>query len=569
MKIYILTLLAISLAMVSCTKFLEEDPKASYTTENFYTNAEALSAGVVGTYSALINLYVVNTNTPLFIGLVGTDEAMSRATGNNIRPNIDKYNYTASESSILEYWGRHYTIIARANEVIDIATGMYNVSDSLKKVSIGEARFIRAWAYFKLVQSFGAVPLVLDRLADFSNFDFGLDRAPVDAVYSQIIKDLEYCIQKNVLPKAKNGGRVTHYAAKTLLAKVYLTMASAKESEKVEGYANIEMPVQELYQKSYNYSADVMINGGYSLLPKYSDVFDILKKNSNTESIFEIQFSSVVPYGTQWSKEFGSFYSGGASGGTAAAGFQWRERAVAGPGQLVSVPSFRHYYTRDGYDIRRKWNLADSIIQFNANNEAIGKLGFNQLSNKGVVGENGDANAYKYSGVTKYRWGEHHDNMWKDKSPYLYTNEPTNVIVLRYADVLLMFAEADLKLNGGTATQAGVDAVNLIVQRARGLRSDGITPVTEAETPTFKNYTTSTLTFDEIMKERARELCFEFQRWYDLARTGTFEKYLSARDAFTNTRTNFNPNRNYLLPIPQTEIDKSTNKSGLYQNPRY
>jgi hypothetical protein len=100
------------------------------------------------------------------------------------------------------------------------------------------------------------------------------------------------------------------------------------------------------------------------------------------------------------------------------------------------------------------------------------------------------------------------------------------------------------------------------------LKPDG-TPVPASETPGFDNYTASTLDMHEIMKERARELCFEFQRWFDLARTGYFETFLQDRNSDNKTSVSFDPKKNYLFPIPQNELNMSTNPAGFYQNPNY
>ena len=131
-----------------------------------------------------------------------------------------------------------------------------------------------------------------------------------------------------------------------------------------------------------------------------------------------------------------------------------------------------------------------------------------------------------------------------------------------------MYTEADMKLNGGTATDKGLDAINRIIQRARGLDEDGNEILAE-DTPELPDYTAETLTFEELMKERARELCFEFWRRHDLVRTGMLEYFLQSRNTTDNVNTNFDPEKNYLLPVPQYEIDNSRNKEGMWQNPGY
>lgn len=556
------------LAFTSCKKFLEENPQTQYTADNFFTDKTSLEAGVVGMYSSVKDLFGVYTNTPLFMTEIGTDEAMFKGSS-GVRFNFDRYGFSPSEGSIYEFWIRHFEIATRANTLIQAANNVKNISDSDRNQVIGEARFLRAFVYFRLVQAFGELPITDKPIT--GKFDYGLPRRPIKEVYDFILADLAFATTNGVLPFTKtNNGHANHWAAKALLGKVYLTMASAKETAmtkqvgKVDGYKTITESVADLYSKAWDALKDVKDNSGASLLPVYGDVFKIDNKNVNAESLFELQFSSVVPYGSQWTKEYGMASSGGTVNGNPL----YYTNSMAGVENLVYVPKFYKYYKNSpkdvDYDKRRVWNLTDSLITV-ANNAPSG-LTYIWTSpyspdsyNQTILGR---------CGVTKYRWGD----SWKTTSQYLYSNCPNNVIVLRFADVLLMFAEADYKKNGVISAE-GLEAINRVRQRARGLNANG-TPVSEASTPGFKNYTAADITIDEILMERARELCFEFQRWFDLARTGKFETFLektrSPSDTkITNTSTRFDPAKHYLFPIPQSEIDLSTNKANFKQNPNY
>ncbi|MRG44820.1 RagB/SusD family nutrient uptake outer membrane protein [Chitinophaga sp. SYP-B3965] len=547
------------LLLSSCEKFLEEKPETQYTTDNFFVDKTTLDAGIVGMYSSAKDLFGVYTNTPLFMTELGTDEAMFKGTS-GVRFNFDRYTFSVSEGSVYEYWIRHYEIAARANTIIAAAAKVQTITEADRNEITGEARFIRAFVYFRLVQAFGEVPMIEQPIT--GKFDYGLPRRPIKDVYDFILADLEFAAKENILTRNKtNNGHANQWAAKTLLGKVYLTMASAKEAGKVPGYQDL---ASDLYTKAWEVLKDVKDNSGADLLPVYGDVFKIENKNVNIESLFELQFSSVVPYGTQWTKEYGMPYTGGTVNGNPL----YYTNSMAGVTNLVYVPKFYTYYKKalkdPDYDKRRVWNLTDSMI--NVANNAPSKLTYNWTSpytpdsyNQTIMGR---------CGVTKYRWG----NSWNTTSQYLYSNCPNNVIVLRFADVLLMFAEADYKKNGVISAE-GLSAINRVRQRARGLNANG-TPVTEATTPTFKNYTAANITIDEILMERARELCFEFQRWFDLARTGKFETFLALTRSPTdtkivNTSTSFDPEKNYLFPIPQSELDLSTNKANFKQNPNY
>jgi starch-binding outer membrane protein, SusD/RagB family len=552
----------------SCNKFLEEKPRTEYTAGDFFVDKTTLDAGVVGIYSSAKDLFGVYTNTPLFMTELGTDEAMFKGTS-GVRFNFDRHSFSPREGAIYECWVRHYEIAARANTIIDAAAKVKSISEGERNVITGEARFVRAYVYFRLVQIFGELPIIDKPITE--GFDYSLPRRPIKDVYAFIESDLVYASTEGVLSKEKtNNGHANHWAAKALLGKVYLTMASAKETAltktigKVEGYKEISLDVSELYSKAREVLRDVKDKSGADLLPVYGDVFVIENKNVNKESLFELQFAATVPYGTQWTKEYGMISSGGQINGNPA----YYTNSMIGQCNLVYVPKFYKYYKSGpkaiDYDKRRIWNLSDSLVTI-ANNAPSGLtyIWGTQFTpdkyNQTILGR---------CGVTKYRWGA----SWRTTSQYLYSNCPNNVIVLRFADVLLMFAEADYKAQGVISAE-GLEAINRVRQRARGLKPDG-TPVTEAETPGFKNYTAADITIDEILMERARELCFEFHRWFDLARTGKFEHFLQlTRPAddpnIVNTATSFTPETHYLFPIPQSEIDLSTNKEQFRQNPNY
>lgn len=555
----------------SCSDFLSENPKSQYTAQNYFIDGPSLKAGVVGAYQATIDLYVVNTNTPLFIPLLGTDEMgfyFSTANNTNVRNIVDKYSYTSTEGCIQELWARYYKVIDRCNVVLDFGPEITNISQTDLNLCLAEARFLRAWSYFQLVQFFGDIPKITTRT---TSFDYTIGRTPLTEIYDLIIQDLTFACTEGYLSTEIKDGHANQWAAKTLLGKVYLTMASAKDANRIAGYTGISKSSIELYDSAYSVLEDVIDNSGRELMPLYGDVFRIENKNKNKESIWELQFSSIEPYGTQWSKEMGLMSSGysGTAGG-------WRYNAWAGQCQLKGIPSFRGYYLeRDPelkYDVRKKWNMMDSLVTFNGTTGTPTKcqsiVGTAGIPSSASLSDNSNSYLYSKTSITKYRWGD----SWKDEMQFIYSNCPNNIIALRYADVLLMFTEADVALNGGVATQKGLDAINKIIQRARGLKSDKVTPKMETDTPGFDNYTAATLTFDQLMRERSRELCFEFWRRHDLIRTGTLETYTAVRNLENNTNSIkifFDPEKSYLLPIPQYEIDNSRNKTGMYQNPNY
>jgi hypothetical protein len=148
----------------------------------------------------------------------------------------------------------------------------------------------------------------------------------------------------------------------------------------------------------------------------------------------------------------GAWSTGGKSGVNA----PYRTSPITGSCAMVYVPSFWHYYDANGYDVRRSWNLANYVIRYNADNVIIDTLSFSELTPVAVVGSNSDPNTYKYSGITKYRFG----NDWNSTIPFSFANCPTNIYMLRFADILLMFAEADLSYHNGVISDEGLTAIS-------------------------------------------------------------------------------------------------------------
>lgn len=544
-----------SLILTSCEDFLTEKPKDFRTTNNFYVDEASLNTGVLGIYERYYSLY--KAYEP-FIGELGTDESVAQYYMKDYNE-FYKYNLSSNHNVILRWYNIHYEMIARANTIINRAPGVPNVSEEYANTVVGEAKALRAWAYFRLAQTLGPLPLIVD---ETTSIDFNVPRSPVKDVYALIVSDLEYASKDGVLPADKyksQPGRITQKVAKAMLGKVYLTMASAKEAgivdklmEKINkpgyGYGTIQETSAELYTKAQNMLGSLI--GSFQLEKNYGNVFLVEKKNTIPENIWEIEFAPLAPSGSYWLKTYGvmSFP------------FQFERDMYTNGSGLCQI-----YYTTNMWnsykegDTRRDWNLVTYYLDYNQEADSM-QIKFDPMDGEtnGVV--------QTWMGVTKYRFK---NAELKAKVPYTdWSNLPMNFAVIRYADVLLMFAEANLKANGGVATQAGVDAINQVRDRARGLNASG-NAIPESETPDFKNFTTSTLTFEDILQERKLELCFESIRWFDLVRTGLLiQKYNEPKLPGDFAQGQITED-NYLFPLPQAQIDRSENKEGFFQNPGY
>ena len=542
MKKYIILLLAttflLGTSVSSCTNFLEEKPESEFDEGTFYKTVESLKVGAVGAFSTLRYMYNVGTNTPLFVGMVGTDECMY-PNETNLRGFIDRYTYTPTDGCIKQFWFRYYRLITACNTVIYKAQGIEGDAKLINRY-VANVRFLRAWGYFNLVQTFGAVPLMTDHVTELT-YDMG--RTPVAEVYQLIEDDLLFCLGEDVLPKEIDGGWANYWAAKTLLAKVYITMASARAADRVAGYEQIEQTDEKLYGDALALLQDVITNSGRDLEPVYGDVFKIENKNINKETIWEIQFSAQNPYGSQWPKEYGAraintdgqkLYGG------------WRTNAIAGQCNLKYVPSFWNYYDANGYDKRREWNLADYVIDFDkTNNSPIAQKPMTELSGKPQPGDN--AKSVTNSGVTKYRWGA----TWKDEhTNFVYSNCPNNILVLRFADVLLMYAEACNEL--GESREA-LDKLEMVRARARRTvhpadMTVGLPEITETGKEKLREI---------IWNERRIELALEGHRFFDLIRADKMVPGYAEKMMKAHGKTNFSIAKHATFFIPQKQVDIS------------
>jgi hypothetical protein len=395
-------------------------------------------------------------------------------------------------------WGQLYSTINYANTVLANVPSI-NMDENLKNRYLAEAKFLRAMTYFILVQSFGDVPLItVPTTNEENNY---LSRTDQNAVYSFIIQDMLETIDFLPMSYSSNDiGRVSKGAAQSLLAKVYLTHKD--------------------YQQARDLAKAVMQSGTYALCSNLKDVFDIAKENGK-EHIFSIQFDSDTKVVSSYTSSFAS-----------------RNPIIilGGIGQQAgsAVAAERNFYENYPEHYRKQVILLDSIPDpfwpkiIPANGSGKGKLLAGPCCMK-----------YYDSNLKAISQGD------------------ANWMVIRYAEVLLIFAEAENEVNG--PTDDAYKAANDVRKRARDSNGDGIDdPSDAAKLPDL-----SGLSKDDFRKavwrERELELCFEGHQRWDLLRQGRFMEAMTANGK--------NPQEKHLLfPIPLLEIQANPN---LTQNPGY
>ena len=453
---------------------LDETPRDFTGPSNFYNNPGQIESAFVSAMSRLYSEW----------------SAYSYGHGNFAHDDqLFGGNLVLSDNHGRGLWSAHYRSIADLSPAIkalnDDKLGS-TVSQGDKDVLMAQARFIRAFNYFSLVRLFGDIPLITEETDLVTDV---ITRTPIAEVYNFIESDLLFAVQH--LPDTwadDRQGRPAKGAAKTLLAKVYITRATAPLNE------------TSYYTKARDMAADVMDDGTYSLVQDIDEVFAL--ENAYGPEIM-------------WS-------------------FNASEDDNSTPPQIW-LPG----------------EMADGWGDFKADR---------------IWGESFPAQPRKDAYLVLEDWDGTPYTEWTNSTTtphvrkYLYDSRENqeryrsvqNIPILRYADALLLFAEAENMVNGGP-TQAAVDAVNQIIDRANGY-------VPNAEDPLLTTSMTQEAFDAAVIEQRNLELCFEYDRWYDLVR-----KRILCEVTIPAYQPNCDPN-DYLWPIPQTDLRLNPN---MEQNPGY
>lgn len=413
---YLILSSTLAFSFASCEKELNQLPISSTTTESFFSNTNDFTQAVNGVYANLGNF----PSQALWMGEMRSDNINALHDGNRDWQGINDFSPSISTTGyITTAWRTNYNGIFNANTVLEaLASKGEAISDAALRTRYeAEVRFLRAFYYFQLVRTFGKVPLINTALS--ADEVAAVPRSPVAAIYEQlIIPDLEFAASN--LPEsysASDLGRPTRYAAKGILALVYLTRSGPTYDIEGPGLASNE------YREAFTLLNEVL-SGPSAFIDDYKSVFAYNNEN-NEEVIFDIQFASgingagfpshLTPVAF-WTSTYGSNLYGNGQGQS---NFKITDELLAS------------YEAESAVDIREDFNI---------------QLSYSQPFIKKYID-------YSNRGVNASDW-------------------PINFIVLRYTDVLLLKAEAILQ--GGLGTQAEVDElVNRVRNRA------GLAPVSD------------------------------------------------------------------------------------------
>ncbi|MBD0256026.1 MAG: RagB/SusD family nutrient uptake outer membrane protein [Cytophagales bacterium] len=466
-----------------CQDFLKKEPLDRLGLDTYYTKESDAINAINAVYSPFAGGDDFWGKALWMIGDGASDNSMPGGTDPDFIP-IDNFTVDADNPRLADTWRGHYNVISRANVVLAKVPGI-PMNDVLKNRILGEASFLRALAYFNMVRIFGDVPLLTDVTTSVAQLDVA--RTPATAIYRLIKEDLTFAGEH--LPvnydKTADVGRATKGAAKALLAKVHLTLREFPEAAAR--------------------AAEVMAMP-YDLVKDYGSLFTVAGENS-VESVFEIQHLTCnLGMGGRAQAFFAPFGSG--LTGT------W-------DGWGTNIPTVDFVNAYETGDLRKKVTifLPDSVYSYPALRGGV----YKHDASRSVNGYN----------IRKYVIGPGTDVCAMDS--------PMNDYVIRFADVLLMFAEASNETGNTPAAEA---ALNRVRTRA-GLAAK--TGLSQAE---FR---------DVVLHERRMELGMESERWFDLVRTGRAIPVMTAQG---KTLTE----QHLIFPIPRSEIDLNPR---LKQNPGY
>lgn len=484
-KTIALGLIASFISFQSCKKsFLNVDPAQNTAATLFFKTQDDATKAVSAMYANLREWNNI-AFAPIAVESMGSDDVEKGSTASDATffNDYHKFTITAGDAQLGGFWKGQYQNINFANQILTNVPGI-TMDETLKAGYLAEAKFIRAYSYFRLVRAFGDVPLRLSLPKDAS--EYNLPRTAKAQVWAAIETDLTDAA--GVLPQAYGSadiGHATKGAALVLHAKVAMYL---KKWADVLSYTNQVMGF------------------GYSLYPDYEQMFRTTHKN-NQESVFEIQ-CALIPNNPDASNSQYSQVQG--------------VRGVTGGGWGFNVPSPELAAAYETGDPRR-----DATIIFRGETTPEG-------DKIPATGDNPMYNQKSYVPFSLYVSG---------------FNEgcQQNKIVLRYADVLLMNAEANNELGNSAAALIPLEQVRA---RARAGNNAILPKVTTTDQAALRT---------AIYNERRVELAMEFERYFDVIRQGRGTAVFGSRG--------WKAGKNEVWPVPQNEIDLSG--GALTQNPGY
>ena len=535
-----ITIIIVLAFMSSCEDYLEAVPYSFTSPENFYQSANEAEMALTGVYNVLSAANIQGTGNSssfsrnlMFMLNGANDEAVVKNGFSNVDYSVwGNAGFTSDSKFLNEAWFFLYAGINRANYLIENIATIDDFSGNRKLEIEGEAKLLRGYYHMILAMMHGAIPVYTTSIHDPT-----MERQSLDIVYTQILEDYEFAYN-NLPNRATEASHVNKWTAATLLAKVHTYIASAKNSGLQNfGYAPNSfdwVDANSHYQQSLAITTDVVANSAYELISEYDNLFRettkqdqykecMLTAEATTDAgmnVVNVILNAFIPQGNV-------------------------NRVGGGYGWYRPLGELWNKY--DSNDARFHHNLTGNL----PNNSSIEEIDGVKYYIPRVI----TSPRTGFYSIGKYRMM---DPSQKSTSAWAAA---TSLPLLRYADVLLLHAEAQFF----TGNEAGA-RITLSSVRQRAVQAP--TVVDDLNTAYFKSDFV-----EELLDERSRELCFENWRRFDLAR---FNKYNDAISSLTSDagfynsvvpslQQNWKPEKVWFpIPLPQRDLNPN-----LEQNPGF
>ncbi|HTF17816.1 MAG TPA: RagB/SusD family nutrient uptake outer membrane protein [Chryseolinea sp.] len=510
MKKIILPFVVIALLLTSCSDYLDVPNPNAIPSDNYFASETDVNNAVAGIYNAIRSNNCLGETSDLFNEERSDNAGRLDNQSNAGEPfQFTNFSLLASNTYLKSHWSALYVSVSRANYVLSNIDdpSIKFANEANRGIYKSEALFLRALTYFHLVRKWGDVPMVTENLVSYDQIVEHTYRVAKEQVYAQIVTDLKDALNSNIpnLQAASGKGRTCKAAINGLLGQVYLTMGELFASNSQENLNSA---------RTYLEAAYAMRTFGQLLEIPYADVFDVTRKNTCPEIIFQI----VYKQGDQ------NYFSNVAARNQSIGETINSLKPAAGQGTYVNPDLVNDY---EPNDIRK-----DLSVKF------------------------GDDVKAKAWFITKYR----------DASSTAGTNGfgGNDFILMRYADIILMLAEVNERLGNSAAAIGYLDQ-----SRKRAGLPDYATsnadPVYNARYSTLRS---------AILHERRVELAFENHRLFDLLRTfganpQEFVDYMTSKNQADLGISDLNNvgTKDIYYPIPFDEYKLDPDK--MYQNAGY
>ena len=489
--------LSFSVALTSCAD-LEQTSISSVDKDDFYKNEADVRVALNGVYQVLGD-GASSMNGPWNDELIFFNDLQSeyarRGTANSADiTEIGDFAISPTNNFVRTAWLYRYTAINRANILIDKTENNQNIAEQARNNYVRAAKFLRAVYYFDLVRLFGDVPLALH-----DGEGEGQPRTPQDDIYRQIVSDLEEG-EKITADFAPLTSDASSGAASALLAKVYLTWAQADTEYSLANQS-------QLYHKAAEVADRVIASGRYRLNDKFCDNWALDKKD-NAELIFTVEHKFGVNRNVTGHCVFSTGFT--------------NDRLP-----VIAALSNKLYDEFDPADQRRDASVAKRLW-----NPAKGE----------------------YFEFTRLRFRKYIDTLYMANfaNPY-ESGQNTSSSVLRYADVLLIKAEA-LNEAGNTPSAEAYEALNAVRRRAyRNMTTGDTNQPADGTTIDLAGLTKEQFR-EALQAERYKEFILEGNRWFDLKRWHILVKTIKERVPADDLKYKNISTRNYFLPLPNSQL---------------